>query len=106
MYYTVQSEMVNGSSGREGTYPEAQTAREEFCLVSHRRDKDVPGAFYLSMERPCRPLSHIIIKYPTGGSELHLHQLGQVFGEPAAIKYNECTGTIETEKYFGRLHGT
>ena len=22
------------------------------------------------------------------------------------IKYNECTGTIETEKYFGRLQGT
>ena len=46
----------------------ARTAREEFCLVSHRRDKDVPGAFDLSMGRPCRPLSHIIVKYPTGGS--------------------------------------
>ena len=53
----------------------------------------------MSMGRPCRPLSHIIIKYPTGGCEPHLHQLGQVFGEPAAIKYKECTGTIEIEKY-------
>ena len=68
--------------------------------------KNLPRAFDLSMGRPCRPLSHIIIKYPTGGSELHLHQLGQVFGEPAAIKYNECTGTIEIEKVFGRLQGT
>ena len=42
-------EMVNGSSGREGTYPEAQTAREEFCHASHGRDKDIPGAFDLSM---------------------------------------------------------
>ena len=49
MYYTVQSEMVNGSSGREGTYLEARTTREEFCCVSHRRDKDIPGAFDLSM---------------------------------------------------------
>ena len=42
--------MVNGSSGREGTYPEARTAREEFCHVSHGRDKDIPGAFDLSMD--------------------------------------------------------
>ena len=26
----------------------------------------------------------------------HQHQLGQVFGDPAATKYNECTGTIKT----------
>ena len=41
--------MVNGSSGREGTYPEARTIREEFCRVSHGRDKYIPGAFDLSM---------------------------------------------------------
>ena len=49
MYYTVQSEMVNGSSGCRGTYPDAQTAHEEFCHVSHGRDKHIPGAFDLSM---------------------------------------------------------
>ena len=49
MYCTVQSEMENESSGHEGTYPEAQAAHEEFCRVSHGRDKDIPGAFDLSM---------------------------------------------------------
>ena len=36
----------------------------------------------------------------------HQHQLGQVFGDLAATKYNECTGTIETVYVFGRLQGT
>ena len=49
MYYTVQSEMVDRSSGREGTYLEARTASEEFCHVSHGHNKDIPGAFDLSM---------------------------------------------------------
>ena len=75
-------------------------------LASYRREKDIPGALIClwgDLAGHCLILSsNIQLEEVT----THLHQLGQVFGEPAAIKYNECTGTIETEKYFGRLHGT
>ena len=84
----------------------AQTAREELVLASHGRDKDSSGpliCLWGDLAGNCLILSsNIQLEEVT----THLHQLGLVFGEPAAIKYNECTGTIETEKYFGRLHGT
>ena len=89
--------MVNGSSGREGTSNEARPAREEICHVSHGRDKDKKGAFDLSMGGlACHCL------YSSLNTQLekvnHSHWLDQVFGEPATIKYNECTVMIDIEK--------
>ena len=82
----------------------ARTAREEFVLASHGRDKDSSGpliCLWGDLAGHCL----ILVKYPTGDDAMHQHQLGQVFGDPAATKYNECTGTIETVYVFGRLQG-
>ena len=76
----------------------ARTACEEFCHAGHGRMGTVMGPQTQFMERlACHYL--YIVKYPTGESEeIHLQRLNQVFGEPATILYNKCTGTIDIGK--------
>ena len=58
---------------------------------------DVMGTYGASdavFETTFIPLS--LVKYPTERIEaLCLSRLDRVFGEPATISYNKCTGTID-----------
>ena len=57
------------------------------------------GRLYICLWKDLHDHCLIIIKYPTGGGEeIRLHQLAQVFGEPVAILYKKCTGTIDIRK--------
>ena len=76
---------MDEASGREGTYQEARTACEKFGLASYRREKDVPGAL-ICLWGDLAGHCLILVKYPTGDDAMHQHQLGQVFGDPAANK--------------------
>ena len=63
----------------------ARTAREEFVLASHGRDKDSSGpliCLWGDLAGHCL----ILVKYPTGDDAMHQHRLGQVLGDPAANK--------------------
>ena len=63
----------------------ARTTREDFGLVSHRREKDVSGAL-ICLWGDLAGHCLILVKYPTEDDATHQHQLGQVFGDPAANK--------------------
>ena len=60
----------------------------EFVLASHGRDKDSSGpliCLWGDLAGHCL----ILVKYPTGDDAMHQHQLGQVFGVPAANKVQQ-----------------
>ena len=84
----------------------ARTAREEFVLASHGRDKDSSGPL-ICLWGDFAGHCLILVKYPTGDDVKASTPAGpSIWRIQQQIKYNECTGTIETVYVFGRLQGT